>query len=339
MKTLFYSTQDFEKIFLKKEEERVISSQKENLTKSVFHYIPCSLNSFTVDLAESYDAISIATADDGSALILERLAKIGVRKIAIRAAGFDKVDQKKAKELGFQIANVPDYSPNAIAEHTLTLILNLARKIKISERQVKEHDFRTENLVGFEIHKKTVGIIGTGRIGGQVAKILSGFGAKILAYDLIEQDELRAIPNFSFTSLDTLIKESDIITIHTGLYPSTWHLIDQKRISQMKDGIMIINTDRGACLDTKAIIEGLKTKKIGFFGADVYEFEKGMFFHDLRKSNFNDEIMDELLSMDNVIITPHQAFATHEALTNIASSTFKSLKDWDLGKRPHYDLF
>ena len=330
MRALFYSTQKFERVFLKNEEDRISEQEKiEGKTeKNQFDYTDHALSMDSVECAKGYDAISIFAGDDASEPVIERLAQLGVKKIAIRAAGYDNVDLKKAKELGFQVANVPDYSPYAIAEHTIALMLNLARKIKIAERQVKEHDFRTDNLVGFELHKKTVGIIGTGRIGSIVAKILNGFGAKIIAYDLIENEELKKEAIIQYVSLNQLIKQSDIITIHTGLHPNTRHLINEERIEQMKDGVMIINTDRGACMDTKAVIEALRTKKIGYFGADVYEYEKGIFFHDLRTEKLKDEMLDELMKMDNVILTPHEAFATNEALTNIAIETFKSLNNW-----------
>jgi len=324
MKTLFYSTQNFELEYLTKEEK------KQNQENNTFDYIPYALKLDSAILAEGYDAISINTGDDASEKVLEILAWLNIKKIAIRAAGYDNVDLKKAKELGFQVANVPDYSPSAIAEFAITLMLNLARKIKTTEKQVKEYDFRTENLIGFELNQKTIGIIGTGHIGAKVAKILYAFGAKILAFDLNQNEELKKELEIEYRPLQYLIKESDIISIHTGLNPNTRHMIGEDQIKLMKPGVMLINTGRGACIETKAVLDALKEKKIGYFGADVYEFEKGIFFHDFQKVPMKDPWLKELIEMENVIITPHQAFATHEALTNIAKGTFESLGDWNL---------
>ncbi len=282
----------------------------------------------TANFAKGFEAISIFTADDCSATLLEELYRLGVRYIATRATGHDNIDLSIATELGITVANVPAYSPYAIAEHTVSLILALNRKLLVAEKQIHKNDFTTTNLIGFDLNGKTVGIIGVGRIGAALAKIMHGFGCKLLGFDKEENGCLKQQYGLEYVGLETLCKGSDIISIHTGLSPQTKYLINKNMIDLMRPGTMLINTGRGACVNTADVIVGLETGKLGYFGADVYEGEKGIFFNDLTNVELDDVILKKLLAMPNVIITPHQAFATKEALANIADATFYNVSCW-----------
>jgi len=328
MKTLFYSTKDYEQSFL--------DASNANKRESVFTSERLSLQ--TVKLAEGFDAISIFTGDDASAPVLKALFDIGIRFIAIRAAGYDNVDIEQAKELGIFVANVPEYSPYAIAEHAVALILTLNRKLILANKQVHEHNFTTGNLIGFDLHGKTVGIIGVGKIGSIFAKIMHGFGCRILAYDIYENKEAKEKYNLEYVDLPALCREANIISMHTCLTPGTRHMMNKKLIGLMRRGVMIINTSRGACVNTEDIISSLENGHIGYYGADVYENEAGLFFYDHSGKDLKDEMLAKLLAKPNVLITPHQAFATEDALTNIATTTFENIDSWDKGERSHNEL-
>lgn len=284
-----------------------------------------ALNENTANMAMSHDAAVVFTGDDVSTTVVEKLAKAGVKHIAIRAAGYDNVDQQKAAGLGITVANVPEYSPYAIAEHAVALILALNRKLIVVNKQVYHHNFTVGSLVGFDLHGKTVGIVGTGRIGSVMAKILHGFGCKLTGYDICETKELTEQYGLQYADLKTLLQTSDIITLHTPLNAATRYLINRETINEMKPGVMLINTARRAIMNTEHVIEALESGKIGYLGADVYEKEKGIFFYDYSKNKIQDETLKKLMSLPNVIITPHQAFATREALANIADTTFYNI--------------
>jgi D-lactate dehydrogenase len=318
MKTLFYSTKDFELPYL----------QAANKNNDEVVFINEALSIASAEKAKGYDAISIFTGDDASAGVLEILHSNGVAYIATRAAGFDNIDIRKAAALGITVANVPEYSPFAIAEHAVAMIMALNRKIITADKQVHQQNFTTGNLVGFDLNNKIVGIIGVGRIGSVVAKIMHGFGCQVLGYDLQENAMLKEQYGLKYVNLVTLCLEADIITIHTGLTPQTKYLVNKKLISLMQPGVMLINTGRGGCVNTADVIEGLEKRQIGSYGADVYEKEKGVFFYDRTGEELKDEMLSTLLAMPNVLITPHQAFATKEALTNIATTTFYNLGRW-----------
>jgi D-lactate dehydrogenase len=334
MKTLFFSTQEFERPFLQEEAKNLGIE----LIEPEFKFLTQSLNKESVLDAGGFEAVSLSTVDDASAPVLIELSQLGVNRICLRSAGYDQVDLKKAAELSFSVTNIPDYSPHAIAEHTLALILFLARNLREADKEVHKLDFRTKNLIGFEIHNRTVGIIGLGKIGGIVARILHGFGAKILAYDINRNPALVVESHLQYVDLKELVSKSDIISLHTGLNPQTHHLIDNELIRLMKPGVMLINSGRGACIDTESVLEALEKGIIGYFGADVYEFEKGIFFQDHSKSGMKDHLLTSLLKMPNVIITPHQAFATEEALKNIAMATLKCIQSWDKNETPEHEL-
>ena len=318
MKTIIFNTKDFERPYL-------IKANKLNHELTLQEQ---PLNEHTVALAAGYEAVVVFTGDDVSASVLKQLHENGIKYIAIRAVGYDNVDIKAAVELHIQCANVPEYSPYAIAEHAVALMLCLNRKLIMADRQVHQQNFTVGTLVGFDLHNKTVGIIGTGRTGSIAAKILHGFGCNTLAFDLAKNDALTEKYNLHYVDLDTLCRSSDIITIHTPLNAGTRYLIDKEKLSLMKKGVMLINTARGAIIHTEDVMEALHDGTIGYLGLDVYEKEKGVFFYDHSENKITDEWLIKLMTYPNVIITPHQAFATQEALTNIADTTFYNLDQW-----------
>ena len=315
MKTVFFSAHKFENEFL----------VKANAQKHELKFLELSLNAETAYLATGAEAISIFVNDDASATVLEALAAIGVKYLALRSAGYNHVNLEKAKELQLRIARVPAYSPHAVAEHTVALMLALNRKLVRANSRVHELNFSLEGLTGFDMNEKTVGIIGTGKIGGVVARILNGFGCKILAADQYEDDELKGRLGVIYTDWETILKESDIITLHVPLSPVTKYIINEKSINKMKRGVMLINTSRGALVNTKDVIAGLKTGKIGYLGLDVYEEEAGLFFEDHSEDILQDDVISRLLTFKNVLITSHQAFLTDTALRNIADTTILNL--------------
>jgi len=320
MKVLFYSTKDFEKQYL----------DAQNKQSHTIHFTTEMLSLATVEMATGYDVISIFANDDASAPIIKALAKGGTKYIAIRAAGFDNVDIAAANEEDIIVANVPDYSPNAIAEHAVLLMLALNRKIILANEQVTRKDFTLDKLIGFDLNQKTVGIIGTGKIGRIVARILHGFGCTIIAYDPEEDQSLMNRYDVHYVDLGTVYSRADIITIHLPLKKETAYMINESSIRQMKRGVMLINTARGGIVNTKDVLDALENGKIGYFGMDVYEKEKGIFFYDHSNNPLQDTLLDRLIKHPNVIVTPHQAFATYEALTNIAATTFQSIDSWGI---------
>lgn len=322
MKVIVYSTKNFEREYL-------IHANKKN---HELIFVEAALGPATAVLAHGYDTVVVFAGDDVSAATIEQLHTAGVKYIATRAAGYDNIDISKANDFGIRVANVPEYSPYAIAEHAVGLMLSLNRKTILAHTQVQEHNFSVGNLVGFDLHQKTVGIIGTGRTGGIVAKILHGFGCKLLGYDIKENEELVKKYGLKYVPIKDLCHESDIITVHLPLNMATKHLVDKKLFEAMKPGVMLINTARGAVIRTDHAIDALDNGTIGYLGLDVYEKEKGVFFYDLSKKEMKDEILINLMHRPNVIITPHQAFATREALINIADTTFYNIDCWATGK-------
>ncbi len=315
MKTLFYSTKSYEQPYL----------EKANTNEFEFTFLKKPLCLETAHLATGYDIISIFTGDDAGADVLNALHELDVKWITIRAAGYDNVDIEKANTLGISVTNVPAYSPYAIAEHVIALIQALNRKIITADKQTHQQNFTTDNLIGFDLHGKTIGIIGVGIIGSVLVKIMYGFGCKILCCDLKENTDLKEKFNVKYTDKETLCASADIISIHTSSTPETKYLINKKLIDLMKPGTMLINTGRGACVNTGDVVEGLQNGNIGYYGADVYENERGIFFCDLTGKEVKDDLLKKLLSMPNVLVTPHQAFATKQALTNIADTTFYNI--------------
>lgn len=302
------------------------------------HYTmhPLSLN--TVHMTQGFEYISVFTADDVSEKVIELLHLNGVKYIAARSTGYDHIDLDKAKEVGIHVANVPEYSPFSIAEHTVALILALSRKIVTAHAQVHQQNFTLDNLIGFDLNGKTVGIIGTGRIGSVSAKILHGFGCRLLGYDIRRGRDLEVKYDLKYSTLSELCVESDIIVINCALNDQTRYLIDEKMFGIMKRGVMIVNTARGAVVNTKHLITYLDKGIVGSYGMDVYEHERGIFFYDHSGEKLHDAILENLLARKNVLITPHQAFATHEALMNIADATFYNILEWNQGLKPENEL-
>jgi D-lactate dehydrogenase len=282
-------------------------------------------------LAEGHEAVCAFVCDDLSGPVVERLHTHGVRLLVLRSAGFNHVDLERCRELGIQVARVPAYSPYAVAEHTTCLLLALNRKVHRAYQRVKELNFSLAGLVGFDIHGKVVGVIGTGKIGTAFIRIMVGFGARILAFDPFPSEEVRAIEGVQYVGLDELVQRSDIISLHCPLTPDTKHIINKERILQMRDGVILLNTSRGALIDTQALIQALKAGKIGGAGLDVYEEEDGIFFSDLSEAGIDDDVLARVLTFPNVLVTAHQAFLTREALHNIAERTLRSVGEYTVG--------
>ncbi|MEM8964158.1 MAG: 2-hydroxyacid dehydrogenase [Acidobacteriota bacterium] len=291
-------------------------------------FIDARLSDHTAALADLFPAVCAFVNDDLSAPVLRRLAAGGTRWIALRSAGFNHVDLSAAQELDIMVARVPAYSPYAVAEHTVGLMLTANRKIHRAHQRVREANFALGGLMGFDMKGRTVGIVGTGKIGSVVARILHGFGMRLLAYDIAENPECRAL-GVDYVALDELFVQSDVITLHCPLTPATHHLIDDEAIQRMKDGVMLVNTSRGGLVDTKAVIDALKVGKIGHLALDVYEEEGDLFFEDLSDVVIHDDVFMRLLTFPNVLITAHQAFFTEEALGNIVATTLDNLTDFE----------
>jgi D-lactate dehydrogenase len=281
------------------------------------------LTAATAALAAGSTAVCSFVNDVIDADAVAALAERGVRLVALRSAGFNHVDLAAASRAGLAVVRVPEYSPYAVAEHAIALVLTLNRKIHRAYGRVREANFSLEGLVGFDLHGKTVGVIGTGKIGRVFTRIAQGFGCAVLAYDIVPDQTLRDA-GVRYVSLEDLYRSADVISLHVPLTPETRHLIDAKVLATMKRGVMVINTSRGALIDTPALIDSLKHGHVGAAGLDVYEEEAGVFFNDLSDRLLQDDVLARLLTFPNVLITSHQAFLTHEALAHIAETTLAS---------------
>lgn len=287
-------------------------------------FLDARLDCESAALAADAEAVCPFVNDRIDRAALIRLAGQSVRLVALRSAGFNNVDLATAQELGIAVAHVPAYSPHAVAEHSMALILALNRKIHRAYARVREGNFALEGLLGFDIRGRTFGIIGAGRIGMALARIVQGFGCTILAVDPVPVPELASLGG-RYVALSDLLAMADIISLHCPLTPETKHIIDHDAIARMKPGVMLINTSRGAVVDTKAIIDGLKSGRIGQLGLDVYEEEGNLFFEDLSDQLIQDDVFARLLTFPNVLITGHQGFFTVEALRAIAEVTIANL--------------
>lgn len=293
--------------------------------------IPAALSPLTAPLAAGCRAVSVFVGDDASAASLGILAAGGTRLLALRCAGFNHVDLAAAAELGITVARVPAYSPHAVAEHAVALMLTLNRKIHRAFNRVREQDFSLDGLTGFDMHGKTVGIVGTGQIGEAACRILLGFGCRVLASDPAPNPRCEAM-GVRYEPLKAMLGESDIVSLHCPLTPATRHLIDRAALASMRPGAMLINTSRGAVIDTKALIDGLKSGHVGSVGLDVYEEEGDLFFRDLSEAVIQDDAFVRLMTFPNVLITAHQAFLTREALGAIADTTVRNVVDHAAGR-------
>lgn len=318
MKILFFSSKSYDQQFFS------ITNQKFGFE---LKFLEVHLNKSTAILAKGYDVVCVFVNDVVNADVLQALAEQGIGLIALRCAGFNNVDVKAAEALGIKVVRVPAYSPYSVAEHTIALILALNRKTHRAYNRVKEGNFALTGLMGFDLHGKTVGLIGLGKIGLVTAKILKGFGCRVLGHDIVKSEELDTI-GVEFTDLNTLYAESDIISLHCPLTPDTYHIINNDSISKMKKGVMLINTSRGALINTQAVIAALKSERISYLGLDVYEEEADLFFEDLSDKVIQDDVFMRLLSFNNVLITGHQAFFTSNALQNIADITLQNIADY-----------
>lgn len=309
--------------------------------KLLFESMPCpdilKLTFFDVHLSEKtaplthgFEAICVFVNDQLNQTVIEQIAQAGVKLIALRCAGFNNVDHEAVKACGLTVLRVPAYSPMAVAEHALALMMSLNRKTYRAYNRVRDSNFTIEGLLGFDMFDKTAGIIGTGRIGQEMARILSGIGMKVMAYDPFPNTAIE--PYADYVSLDELYQHSDIISLHVPLLPETHHLINKASIAQMKPGVMLINTSRGALVDAQALINGLKTAHIGYLGIDVYEQEEHLFFEDHSEEIIQDDVFERLVTFPNVLITAHQAFFTQEALDHIADTTMQNLTAFAQGK-------
>ncbi len=321
MKVIVYSFHAFEQVYFEKNEQN----------NNQLFFSDQALSVKSASLSAGFDAVSLFTSDDASAPVLELLYQNGIRYIALRSAGYNHVDLHKAKQLGMRVARVPAYSPYAIAEHAVALMLALNRKLIQSHNRIMEQNFSLNGLTGFDMNGKTVGIMGTGKIGSIVARILHGFGCRLLAYDIMENEEIKQQYQVEYTDCESLYQQSDILTLHLPLNEKTQYLIDHGDIQLMKPGVMIINTARGGLVNTEAVLTALKSGHIGYFGMDVYEKEHGLFFEDHSADILQDDMIARLMLFRNVLITGHQAFLTDTALKNIAETTIHNLNCFSNG--------
>jgi D-lactate dehydrogenase len=320
MKITFFSTQPYDKIFFNRFNETFGFE---------LEYFETALNSKTVNLVNDSLAVCVFVNDKVDAAMVAQLAAQGVKIIALRCAGFNNVDIHAAKEHHIKVCRVPAYSPEAVAEHAIAMILTLNRKTHKAYNRVREQNFSLNGLLGFDIHGKTIGVIGTGNIGKAFCKIMLGFGCKVMAFDLIANKDLEAI-GVSFHPLTEVFQAADIISLHCPLNEQTHHIINANTLAMTKKGVMLINTSRGGLIDTPAVIQALKSGQIGHLGIDVYEQEEKLFFRDLSSSIIEDDTIQRLLGFPNVLVTAHQAFFTDEALSQIAHTTLNSIHELQL---------
>jgi D-lactate dehydrogenase len=316
----FFSTKSYDKQYFDacNKDEKII-------------YIETQLNEQTVALAEGCDAVCAFVNDVLNKKVISELARLNIKLIAMRCAGYNNVDLEAAQKHGISVVRVPAYSPYAVAEHALALIMTLNRKTHKAYNRVREGNFSLEKLTGFDLYGKTVGVIGTGKIGQIFCDIMQGMGCRVLAFDIIANKELVA-KGVEYLPLIDLLPQCDIISLHCPLSEQTHHIINEETLGMMKQGSMLINTSRGALVDTKAAIEALKTGQLGYLGIDVYEQEEKLFFTDWSEAVIQDDVIMRLMSFPNVLITAHQAFFTEEALEQIAEVTLNNIKAWETGK-------
>lgn len=324
MKAALFSTKPYDRTYF----NRYAEQYGHTIT-----YFENRLDVRSAPLAAGHQAVCSFVNDQLNREVLEILADNQIKQIALRCAGYNQVDMESARTLGFTVLRVPAYSPHAVAEHAVALLLSLNRKIHKAYNRVREGNFALDRLEGFDLYKKTVGVIGTGKIGQVFCSIMQGFGCQVLAYDPFPNETLSK-QGVQYTSQEYLMRESDIISLHCPLTPDNYHLINADTLHQMKDGVMVINTSRGALVDTNAMLKALKKKKVGYLGVDVYEQEADFFFQDLSEEIIDDDTLMRLISFPNVLITSHQGFFTEEALTQIARITLENFSAFESGTLP-----
>ncbi len=321
MKIAFFSTKSYDQLYF----ERANNKQQHK-----FIFLEPALTENTVGLAVGCKAICVFVNDKLTAPVIQSLAQQKVELIALRCAGFNNVDLKAAKEHNIPVVRVPAYSPHAIAEHAVALILTLNRKTHKAYNRVRESNFSLDRLIGFDLYGKTVGVVGTGKIGSTFAGIMRGFGCTVLATDIQENKELSK-QGVQYVPIQELFEKSDIISLHCPLTEQTRHLINEQTLKQTKPGLMLINTGRGVLIDTKAVTKALKTGHLGYLGIDVYEQEENLFFKDLSETIIQDDVIARLMTFPNVLITAHQAFLTEEALSEITRITLENIDAFEKG--------
>lgn len=324
MKVTFFSAKPYDKDFFGRLNETFGFD---------FIFYETHLGPHIVNAVEESDAVCAFVNDKLTAEVLDILANRGVKYIAMRCAGFNNIDLDAARQYGLRVCRVPTYSPEAVAEHALAMMLTLNRKTHKAYNRVREQNFSLSGLMGFNLRGKVIGIVGTGNIGKAFARIMRGFGCELLAYDLYEDDALKNV-GVKYVPLSQLFNLADVISLHCPLTPDTNHLINRETLKLMKPGVMIINTSRGGLIDTAAVLEGLRSKHIGYLGIDVYEQEEKLFFRDLSQTILDDDAIQLLMSFPNVLVTGHQAFFTAEALEEIASTTLTNLSRLSQGLEP-----
>jgi D-lactate dehydrogenase len=323
MKVAFFDTHDFERDVF----------EKANAGVHDFTFLQTRLSLQTADLAKDCDAVCCFVNDKVDRPLVEKLKELGIGLIALRAAGYNNVDLSACKDSGITVMRVPEYSPHAVAEFAVALLMTLNRKIHKAYNRVHELNFSLEGLVGFDLAGKTVGVVGTGKIGRIFAKIMKGFDCRVLVSDLYPDKAWAMQTGVTYTDNNTIFTESDVISLHVPLRPETKHLISHDAFKKMKDCVILINTGRGALIETSALIHALKQKRIGGACLDVYEEEGGVFFSDLSEAGINDDLLARLITFPRVLITSHQGFLTNEALGNIAQTTIENITAFAAGQK------
>lgn len=318
-KIAFFSTQPYDRKLFENASE-----------KHDFEFFETRLRAQTVNLTNGYDGVCVFVNDKLEEDVIRGISENGVKLIALRCAGFNNVDLKAAKKYNVKVLRVPAYSPEAVAEHALALMMTLARKTHKAYNRVRDSNFSLVNLTGFTIHGKTIGIIGTGQIGQAFCRIIAGMGAKIVAYDKYPSDAMKKL-GVAYKEMDKVLQESDIISLHCPLTPETHHIINQETLRKMKKGAMLINTSRGKLVDTLSVIDALKSEHLGSLAIDVYEEEEKLFFRDLSEKIIRDDQISRLMIFPNVLITAHQGFFTQESLNQIKETTIKNFDDFENG--------
>ncbi|MDR3607086.1 MAG: 2-hydroxyacid dehydrogenase [Oligoflexia bacterium] len=321
MKIAFFSTHRFEKSFF-----------AENPPGLSISFFDAALNRQTAPLTQGFDCVCCFVSDQLDSATIEILHRNKIRLIALRSAGYNNVDLAAADRFKIPVVRVPAYSPHAVAEHASALLLSLNRKIHRAFMRVRDLNFSLEGLVGFDLYGKTVGVIGTGRIGSVFARIMKGYGCAVLAYDPIQDEGLIRDSVAKYVGLSELYGQSDIISLHVPLLPQTNHMINKASVAQMRRGALLVNTSRGALINASDLIEALKSGQLAGAALDVYEEEEGIFFKDLSDQILQDDLLARLLTFPNVLITSHQAFLTREALAKIAEITFRNILDFEQGR-------
>ena len=315
MKIAFFDTKPYDKPAFEK------FGEKENIR---FKFFETKLNEDTVELAKGYDGVCVFVNDTVNSVVIDRLVEMNIKVVALRCAGFNNVDVKYAFGK-VHVFRVPAYSPYAVAEHTMAMLLTSIRRIHKAYIRTRDFNFSLNGLTGFDLYGKTVGVIGTGRIGRVFIDICNGFGMNVIAYDKFPAKD---VTNFTYVSLDELFEKSDIISLHCPLTEDTYHIIDANTLEKCKKGVVILNTSRGALVDAEALLSAIKSRKVGAACLDVYEEESDIFFEDFSGHIIDDDVLARLISMPNVIVSSHQAFLTEEALENIAETTVKNLVEF-----------